>query len=244
MSRIRTIHPSYPDSESLSRVSLEADMLFPRLWSVCDDAGRARADLSFLCHRLFPRRRNMEMMLRIWLDELEREQCIKRYKANDVEYLHVVNWRKYQTICHPTPSKLPAPPNSAKTSREAVSRNSLEEIGKPLMDNEEAAISSKLLEPMKIPRKADGTVDATPEWVKEIVASILVESNAKGSQDTALRAAHWLGRSIGMLPDGRMRPTPGSAFATGGAPAEAKPEVDTGQNDLEEARAAQKPVGQ
>ena len=73
MARIRTIQPDLPYSESLSRVILEAELLWPRLFIVFDDEGRARADIELLAAQLFPRRRGQEQLVRMCLDEYERE---------------------------------------------------------------------------------------------------------------------------------------------------------------------------
>ena len=69
MARIRKIYPEYLFSESLSRVCLEAEMFFPRLWLAADDAGRVRGEATVLAAQVFPRRKGLEAMVTFWLDE-------------------------------------------------------------------------------------------------------------------------------------------------------------------------------
>jgi hypothetical protein len=54
MGRIRTIKPEFPQSESLARVSRDARLCFVALWTICDDAGRARGNGRMLASLLFP----------------------------------------------------------------------------------------------------------------------------------------------------------------------------------------------
>ena len=42
-----------------------------------------------------------------WLDELEREGCIRRYQVGTDTYLESLNWLKHQKIDKPSPSRLP-----------------------------------------------------------------------------------------------------------------------------------------
>ena len=226
MARIRTIHPEIAQSRSMRRVSRDARLLFKLLLTAADDEGRARARIGLLAMQLFPDDADAPIMLPAWLGELEREGCIKCYTVEDDEFLVIVNWRRHQHIDHPTRSRLPAPPNFAKDSRD-----SREESGKSLDGNDNEAISRRIREPMKIPRTADGKIDPSADWLTEVVTEILVESKLEGSKDIALRSAHMLGRKLGMWKDGR----------SGNRPQEP---ADTGQNDLEEARAAQKLVGE
>ena len=43
MPRIRTIKPEFPQSETIGRLSRDARLLFLQLFTLVDDAGRARA---------------------------------------------------------------------------------------------------------------------------------------------------------------------------------------------------------
>lgn len=225
MARIRTIHPEIAQSRSMRRVSRDARLLFTLLLTAADDEGRARARIGLLAIQLFPDDADAPIMLPAWLGELEREACIKRYTVEDDEFLSIVNWRKHQHVDHPTRSRLPAPPNFARDSR-----GSREDSGKSLDDNNNEGISRRIREPMKLPRAADGKIDPSADWLTEVVTEILVESKLEGSKDIALRSAHMLGRRLGMWKDGRF------------GNRQDEP-VDTGQNDLEEARAAQELVG-
>jgi hypothetical protein len=109
MARIRTIHPDFARSPSMSRVSRDARLLFVLLWTLVDDEGRCQAALDDLTRVLYPSDSDVSMYLLSWLDELAREDCIERYTIDDVDYLRIVHWRRHQRIYHPTPSHLPPP---------------------------------------------------------------------------------------------------------------------------------------
>ena len=133
MARKRTIDPEIAQSRSMKAVSRDARLLFKLLITSADDAGRARANVPLLAVNLFPADTDASMMLPAWMDELERQGCIKRYVVEREEYLLLVNWRKWQTVDRPTASRLPPPPSSglAKDSRAAreEARSSLEGLG-------------------------------------------------------------------------------------------------------------------
>lgn len=129
MARIRTIKPEFQNSQSMGRVSRDARLLFIELWPQCDDAGRIRANSRMLASILFPYDLDAQGLIDGWLVELEKEQCVVRYRIGNDEYLQVCHW-DHQKIDHPQPSKLPPPPakNTKKTklivreqSRELVS---------------------------------------------------------------------------------------------------------------------------
>jgi hypothetical protein len=113
MARSRIIRPNFARSSSMCRVSRDARLLFILLWTLADDAGRLRAEPLILAEELYPSDTDAPMLLVAWLDELEREGCIERYRSGDEEYLRIVRWRRYQKVDHPRLSRLPAAASEA-----------------------------------------------------------------------------------------------------------------------------------
>jgi hypothetical protein len=107
MPRIRTIKPEFPQSESMGRVSREARLLFILLWTICDDAGRTRAASRMLASLLYPYDDDAAKRIDGWLKELERENCVVRYKVDGSTYLQICNWLNHQKIDKPSGSKIP-----------------------------------------------------------------------------------------------------------------------------------------
>ncbi len=105
--RIRSIKPEFWHSESLSRVSREARLLFIGIFSACDDSGRTRAASRFLASLLYPYDEDAPKRISGWLDELEKEGCVRRYTNNGDHYLDIPKWSSHQKIDKPSPSKLP-----------------------------------------------------------------------------------------------------------------------------------------
>ena len=107
MARIRTIKPEFPHSETVGKLSRDARLLFIQLWTIVDDAGRARAASRMLASLLYPYDDDAGVLIDGWLDELERMSCIRRYEADGSQYLEIVKWLDHQKIDRPTPSRLP-----------------------------------------------------------------------------------------------------------------------------------------
>ena len=122
--RIRSIKPEFWESESLGRVSREARLLFIGLFSCCDDHGRARASSRLLASRLFPYDDDALKKLPTWIEELEKERCIRLYKVNGESFLDIPKWLNHQKIDKPSASKLPSFDSSREDSR-GLDKNSL-----------------------------------------------------------------------------------------------------------------------
>lgn len=107
MARIRTIKPEYPQSESMGRVSRDARLLFVNLFTICDDAGRARGNSRMLASLLYPYDDDAKGLIDGWLSELVDEGCIVLYSVDGSHYLEVTNWLEHQKIDKPSKSKIP-----------------------------------------------------------------------------------------------------------------------------------------
>ena len=108
MGRIRTIKPEFPQSESVGSLSRDARLLFIQLWTIADDSGRTRASSRLLASLLYPYDPDAPMLIGSWLDELEKQEMVRRYTVEENTYLEVCNWMKHQKIDRPTLSRLPA----------------------------------------------------------------------------------------------------------------------------------------
>lgn len=117
MGRIRSIKPEFSESESLSRVSRDARLLFVLLWTIVDDSGRQRGGSRYLASKLYPHEDVFDMIDE-WLDELERESCVRRYVFDNSTYIEVTNWSKHQRIDKPSASKFPTFEDSSPLPRE------------------------------------------------------------------------------------------------------------------------------
>lgn len=107
MARIRTIKPEFPQSESMGGVSREARLCFILLWTIADDEGRLRGSPRMLASLLFPYDTDASDLIEDWLDELDREGCLVRYRIDGKTYLQICKWSDHQKIDHPTRSKIP-----------------------------------------------------------------------------------------------------------------------------------------
>ncbi|WP_136420311.1 hypothetical protein [Herbaspirillum sp. ST 5-3] len=120
MARIRSIKPEFPQSESMGNVSRDARLTFLELWTIADDEGRLRGNSRMLASLLFPYDDDAPALIDGWLDELEREHCIVRYKNGGQSYIEICNWLIHQKIDKPSKSKIPSFSNSREDSRNVV----------------------------------------------------------------------------------------------------------------------------
>lgn len=118
MARIRTIKPEFPQSESVGRLSRDARLLFIQLWTIVDDAGRARAASRMLASLLYPYDDDARDKMDAWLVELERAHMIRRYEVDGSQYLEISKWLEHQKIDRPSESRLPAYRESSMNPRE------------------------------------------------------------------------------------------------------------------------------
>lgn len=110
MARIRSVHPDICESIPLADISASAERTFVRLWTACDDEGRAKADPRILKAKLYPVHSRMSITaVDRDLAELETAGLIVRYCPNGTPLLQVCSWDEYQHPNRPTPSKFPAP---------------------------------------------------------------------------------------------------------------------------------------
>lgn len=107
MARIRSIHPDACDSKKLSAVTADAERLYWRLQTHCDDAGRCEDNPRLIHARCLP-------LVDDWtprgvdstLEELAEAGLIHRYTDSEgVGVVQVTRWDEYQHPNRPKPSK-------------------------------------------------------------------------------------------------------------------------------------------
>ena len=81
MARIRTIKPEFPHSESMGNVSRDARLAFILMWTIADDSGRLRGNSRMLASLLFPYDDDASKKMDGWINELQNQNCVVRYKA-------------------------------------------------------------------------------------------------------------------------------------------------------------------
>ena len=92
----------------MGRVSRDARLTFIQLWTLADDSGRLRGNSRMLASLLFPYDDDAKDLIDGWLDELEREGCIHRYRVCGDSYIEIANWLNHQKIDKPSGSKIPS----------------------------------------------------------------------------------------------------------------------------------------
>ena len=128
--RIRSIKPEFWSSESVGRLSRDARLLFIGLWSLADDSGRLRGALTYIAGSLLAYDGDAVGKVGGWVEELEREKMVRRYKCGDGNtYLDIPNWLKHQKIERPSASKLPAFTEGSPKPQRKLTEGSPQEQG-------------------------------------------------------------------------------------------------------------------
>lgn len=179
MSRIRTIKPEFPQSETIGLISRPARLLFIQIWTICDDYGRCRAALPYLVGQLYPYDDDALDNIGEWLAELEAHGLIYRYVVDGKSYLEVPSWGEHQRVDNAGKEKVPKPLVSFAESRREIPRNS-EIVGNSPLD----------LGPRKGP-VGDSAREAEADFRQEVVRAF--ERVGQMAPDTS-HAVVWLRR--------------------------------------------------
>lgn len=120
MARIRSVHPDICNDDVLAEVSAYAERTWVRLWTHLDDKGRGPDNAKLWAGLLYPLHDDVTpAKVERDLTELAARGLILRYEVAGKRWLCAKpsGWSRYQKPQHPTPSKIPGPP-------EALMRNS------------------------------------------------------------------------------------------------------------------------
>jgi hypothetical protein len=106
----RILKDSIATSENLNACSVEAQMLFIRLITKADDYGLFEARPAIVRAYCYPLLLDKvsEADIRKWLSELERNNLVRLYEHDGIDYMTLVNWERHQRIRNQH-SKYPAP---------------------------------------------------------------------------------------------------------------------------------------
>lgn len=108
--RIRSVHPKICESEDLVDLPAEMERTYVRLWTHCDDEGRAKDNPLLIKAAIFPLHEDMTAaVVDAHLAELARRGLIQRYEVDGKRYLAVVKWAEYQRPQKKRESVLPPP---------------------------------------------------------------------------------------------------------------------------------------
>jgi hypothetical protein len=94
----RIIKESICVSRKINELSAEEEVFFYRLLVNCDDYGCFFGDPDVLSAKLFPRRRYSDEKIRRWRDRLCTVGLIRKYRAEEADYIHVNKWDENQQV--------------------------------------------------------------------------------------------------------------------------------------------------
>lgn len=117
MARIRTIKPSFFQSDDVSALPLRARLTWIGLWTHCDDQGRTKDHARLIKAAIWPLDNVSLADIEDDLVTLSGHGRIVRYEVAGQRYLAIVNWHDHQKINRPSASNIPGPssPQAAPT---------------------------------------------------------------------------------------------------------------------------------
>lgn len=112
MARIRTVKPEFWGHAKTAKVSRDARLLFLALLNDADDEGRLLGSVKRLAGQVFPHDDDVGSgEIREWLGELSRARFVDLYEVDGIPYVLVRGFDEHQKVSHPSPSRLPPPPD-------------------------------------------------------------------------------------------------------------------------------------
>lgn len=113
MARIRTVKPEFWGHRKTAKVSRDARLLFLGLLNEADDEGRLLGSSKKIAGNVYPNDDDVtEHDIDEWLTELAKAMFIIRYRVDGITLVQVIGFTEHQKVSHPSPSKLPPPPDS------------------------------------------------------------------------------------------------------------------------------------
>jgi len=106
MARKRMIDPEFWSDEQVGKWSYATRLFYIGLWNFADDKGKFKAPVKVLKAQIFPYDEDID------IEKVKKElgDRVVWYEIDGYKYGYLPNFLKWQTINHPTPSKLPNPP--------------------------------------------------------------------------------------------------------------------------------------
>lgn len=125
MARIRTVKPEFWQHPKVTSVGRDARLLFLGLLNEADDEGKLRYLPKTLAGVLFTNDEDVDAAwVRTRTDELERAGLVHTYMVDDAPLLLVCGFTEHQKVSHPSPSRLPSPPEPDDNAPETLPRDS------------------------------------------------------------------------------------------------------------------------
>jgi hypothetical protein len=122
LARIRAVKPAFFKSVSVAELPSDACRLtWIGLWTYADDAGRGVDDARLVKGEIWALHdKQTAKTVEKHLQAIADAGMICRYETGGRRYLHVINWRRHQTINRPQPSMIPPCPVHDSFSEPAV----------------------------------------------------------------------------------------------------------------------------
>ena len=109
MARKRMLDPCIWDSEQVQTLTPAQFKLFIFMISQSDDEGRLKVSLPLFKSRVHPLTEYSPETFKSDVAELVKSGLMQSYQHGSEWYMAHPNWKKYQTINRPLPSRLPEP---------------------------------------------------------------------------------------------------------------------------------------
>ena len=174
MARKRMIDPSIWVSEDFSNLSFLSRIVWIGLFSIADDEGRGKANISFLKSQLFPFDDDLTTKkIENCLKEIEKTMSIQFYEVENKKYYQLLSWEKFQTINRPSPSQIPVYGINKGNDEQKINECS---VNNHEVVNDSACTNQEQLMEDSLPKKNININKKKKEINKERKSTILTDS--------------------------------------------------------------------
>lgn len=125
MARNRIIKPEYWADARIGKLSFGARLLYIAMWNFSDDYGVISASPRRLLGEAFENDESVTIdNVNAWLTEIENQERIKKFVANDKEWYKIVHFADHQKVSHKSTRVNPQPSgDSPATLRQVTGSN-------------------------------------------------------------------------------------------------------------------------
>jgi len=102
------IDPAFWSDAKITKLPIEARLMFIGLWNFADDYGNFPENTRWILGNIFPNDPTIsERKIGFWLKTLKKVGMLQPYESENLNFLHIKRWEKWQKINRPSSRRCP-----------------------------------------------------------------------------------------------------------------------------------------
>lgn len=198
MPRNRMIKPEFWESFTLSRITMESNLLFIGLWNFCDDYGVILLSPRRILGEVFPNRDEVTVAnIQKWLGELITVGLATPFQNEGKYWLKMTSWEEHQKIQHASKRRNPAYTDESPVTDKELSKLGIKVNGKTLAEKREEAKAKRAEKAVADPFESGIVLDREARAFNHILDGDMDRWRAIGWNDAQINsklidAVDWL----------------------------------------------------